>query len=502
MTTIQAIGKSVRIEQRRDQRSVLTNGMHSAMGYSRVSPAHHEPISIMSIKSVNPATNENLRSYEPLNVKEVEAAIAKADEAFRKARETSFTERKKRVLNFASILRERTDEFARLITLEMGKRFEESQAEIIYCARIAEFYANGAEEFLADHEMEVDGARAYIQFAPIGPLLGVMPWNFPFYQVVRFAAPNIMAGNTVLVKHAGNVPQCAEAIAAIFREAGLPEGIYTNLLIPSEAVEAIISDKRIRGVSLTGSEKAGASVAELAGKHLKKSVLELGGNDPFIVLEDADVAEVVKLAIRGRMVNTGQSCVASKRFIVVEALAEVFIEGMRQGMAALTMGDPMDPATQVGPLSSEAAAVDLAEKVRKSIAAGARVVLGGGRPEREGAYFNPTILTDITSDMPSYDQELFGPVASVYVVRDEAEAIRLANDSSYGLGGSIYTKDIERGRRVAEQIDSGMVFLNQPTKSQAELPFGGTKNSGYGRELSKLGIMEFINKKLIHCGKS
>ncbi len=455
----------------------------------------------MSIQSINPATNEKLKSYAPLNAEDVESAITKADEAFFKWRNTPFAERKNCILNFATLLRERTDEFAKLITLEMGKRLVESRAEIVYCAKIAEFYASGAEEFLADHELEVDGAKAYIQFAPIGPLIGVMPWNFPFYQVIRFATPNIMAGNTVLVKHAGNVPQCAEAIGEIFSESGLPDGVYTNLFIPSDAVGAIISDKRIRGVSLTGSEKAGASVAELAGKHLKKSVLELGGNDPFIVLEDADVKEVVQLAIKGRMVNTGQSCVASKRFIVVESLAKDFIEGMRQGMASLTMGDPMDPGTEVGPLSTEAAAVDLEEKVRKTIDAGATVVLGGGRPKREGAYFNPTILTDITSDMPSYDQELFGPVATVYVVKDETEAIRLANDSSYGLGGSIYTKDIERGRRVAEQIDSGMVFLNQPTKSQAELPFGGTKNSGYGRELSKLGIMEFINKKLIHCGK-
>ncbi len=454
----------------------------------------------MSIESINPATNEKLRGFEPLSANAMKAAITKADEAFRKWKLVSFAERKRVMLGFARILREDAELFAKLITLEMGKRLEESKAEIIYCAKIAEFYANGAEGFLADQPMDVDGAKAYIQHAPIGPLIGVMPWNFPFYQVVRFAAPNIMAGNTVLVKHAGNVPQCAEAITKLFSRSGLPDGVFTNLLIPADAVEAIIADERIRGVSLTGSERAGASVAALAGKHLKKSVLELGGNDPFIVLEDADLAEVVKLAVKGRMVNTGQSCVASKRFIVVESLAEGFLKGLKEGMEGLKMGDPMEPDTEVGPLSTEAAAVDLAEKVRKTVEAGAKVVLGGGRPDRKGAYFNPTILTDITPEMPSYDQELFGPVASVYVVKDEEAAISLANDSSYGLGGAVFTKDIERGRRVAERIDTGMVFLNQPTKSQAELPFGGTKNSGYGRELSELGIMEFINKKLIHCG--
>ncbi len=456
----------------------------------------------MAIQSINPATNEKLRSFEPLSADKVVEAITKSDEAFRKWRQASFAERKRVMLEFARNLRENAELYAKLITLEMGKRLEESKGEILYCAKIAEFYANGAEEFLVDEAMDVDGAKAYIQHAPVGPLIGVMPWNFPFYQVIRFAAPNIMAGNTVLIKHAGNVPQCGETIAKLFLRSGLPEGVFTNLLISSDAVESIIADKRIRGVSLTGSERAGAAVAALAGKYLKRSVLELGGNDAFIVLEDADLEEVVKLAVKGRMVNTGQSCVASKRFIVVEPLAEKFLQGLKQSMGALKMGDPMEPDTELGPLSTEAAAVDLAEKVRHTVKAGAKVVLGGGRPDRSGAYFNPTILTDITPEMPSYDQELFGPVASVYVVKDEEAAIALANDSSYGLGGSVYTKDIARGRRVAERIDTGMMFLNQPTKSQAELPFGGTKNSGYGRELSRLGIMEFINKKLIHCGKA
>lgn len=455
----------------------------------------------MAITSINPATNQELKRYSPMTKEEVKSAIAKADQAYQSWRKTSFDQRKQVMLEFARQLRSRTDEFARLITLEMGKRFTESQREIIYCAEIAEFYANGAEKFLADEPMSVDDATAFIQYCPLGVLLGVMPWNFPFYQVTRFAAPNIMAGNTVMVKHAGNVPQCAEAIAQLFSDGGLPDGVYTNLFIPTDFVEDIIADARVQGVSLTGSEKAGAAVASLAGKHLKRSVLELGGNDPFIVLEDADAEEVAKLALKGRMVNAGQSCVASKRFIVVEAVADEFLSAFKERMGEMKMGDPMDEETTLSPLSTEDAAVKLQAQVQQAIDAGATVLLGGDRPDREGAYFNPTILTDIKPGTPTFDQELFGPVASVYIVKNEAEAIKLANDSSYGLGGSVFTGDIERGQRVARQIESGMVFLNQPTKSQAELPFGGIKNSGYGRELSHLGIMEFVNKKLIHCGK-
>jgi succinate-semialdehyde dehydrogenase/glutarate-semialdehyde dehydrogenase len=452
----------------------------------------------MTFKSVNPATNEELKAFDMLSKAQMLDAVKQADEAFDAWRQTSFDERKRIMLKIATSLRDRTDEFATLVTLEMGKRIAEARYEINFCAEIAEFYANRAEGFLADQAIEVEGAEAYIQHTPIGVLLGVMPWNFPFYQVTRFVMPNIMAGNTVLVKHASNVPQCAQAMQDLFTECGLPPGVFTNLFIPVDFVESILADDRVQGVSLTGSEKAGAAVAGHAGQNLKRSVLELGGNDAFIVLEDADIDDAVKKAIKGRMVNTGQSCVAAKRFIVVESVAEQFLSKFRSRMEALQMGDPMDESTDVGPLSTEAAAVDLKEKVQAAIDAGVTVVLGGGRPDRDGAYFTPTILTDITPDMPTYDQELFGPVASVYVVKDESAAIKLANDSSYGLGGSVYTRDVERGRRVAEQIDTGMMFINQPTNSQVELPFGGTKNSGYGRELSSQGIMEFVNKKLIH----
>ncbi|EMI52175.1 succinate-semialdehyde dehydrogenase (NADP+) [Rhodopirellula sallentina SM41] len=449
---------------------------------------------------MNPATNQAIETFTPLTKDETLEAVKSADQAYQSWRHTSFKERKNAIAKFASLLRERKEEFAELITRDMGKRISESRQEIEFCAEIADFYAENAERFLADVPMEDVDADAYIHYEPIGVLMGVMPWNFPFYQVTRFAAPNIMAGNTVMVKHASNVPQCAEAIEKLFAECGLPDGVYTNLFIPSEFVDAIVSDSRVQGVSLTGSERAGAAVAALAGKNLKRSVLELGGNDPFIVLDDADIQQTVELAVKGRMVNAGQSCVASKRFILLESIADEFIEGFKEAMASMKMGDPMDEETTLAPLSTEGAAQKLQEQVQSTIDAGATVLLGGDRPDREGAYFNPTILTDVTPDMPTFDQELFGPVATVYVVKDETEAIELANRSSYGLGGSVYTRDKERGRKVAEQIETGMMFLNQPTSSQAELPFGGIKNSGYGRELSHLGILEFVNKKLIHLG--
>ncbi|TWU01297.1 NAD-dependent succinate-semialdehyde dehydrogenase [Stieleria varia] len=454
----------------------------------------------MTIASINPSNNETLREFDALDKDEIEKIVSTAHDAFQHWRRTPLADRKKCLLKFADLLRADADEYARTITLDMGKRISESKYEIEYCANIADFYANGAEGFLADQSMDVEKIDAYLHYEPIGVLLGVMPWNFPFYQVVRFAAPNIMAGNTVMVKHASNVPQCAAVIEELFTECGLPRGVYNNLFIPTDFVESIISDKRVQGVSLTGSEPAGAAVASLAGKNLKRSVLELGGNDPFIVLDDADLDQTIEHAVKGRVVNAGQSCVASKRFIVVKEVAEQFIAGLKKQMAALKMGDPMDEETTLAPLSSEKAAVDLMEQVQASINAGAAVLLGGDRPDRDGAFFNPTILTDVTPDNPTFDQELFGPVATVYVVDDEAAAIKLANNSSYGLGGSVFTSDIERGRRVAEQVETGMMFINQPTKSQAELPFGGIKNSGYGRELSHLGILEFVNKKLIHLG--
>lgn len=456
----------------------------------------------MKFTSINPATNEHLAAFSSLSKESTVEKMDRADEAYRHWRTTAFADRKTIILQFAKLLRDRSEQYAALITLEMGKRISESRREIEFCAKIAEFYAEGAESFLSDEPIQDVDASAFLHYEPLGVLLGVMPWNFPFYQVTRFAAPNIMSGNTVMVKHAPNVPQCANAITELFDDCGLPGGVYTNLFIPTELVEIVIADPRVQGVSLTGSERAGAAVAALAGKNLKRSVLELGGNDPFIILEDADLEKTVDLAVKGRIVNAGQSCVASKRFIVVQSLADEFLHQFKAAMSDLQLGDPMNETTTLAPLSTEKAATNLLEQVRSSIDAGANVLLGGDRPDREGAFFNPTILTGVTPEMPTFDQELFGPVATVYIVKDESEAIQLANRSSHGLGGSVHTMDVQRGRRIAEQIESGMVFVNQPTTSQVELPFGGIKNSGYGREMSRLGILEFVNQKLIHLGPS
>jgi succinate-semialdehyde dehydrogenase/glutarate-semialdehyde dehydrogenase len=383
----------------------------------------------------------------------------------------------------------------------MGKLIKQSEGEIDLSADILDYYADHGEEFLADKVLDPEYGEAIIRNSPIGVLLGVMPWNFPYYQVARFAAPNIMVGNTILLKHASIVPQCAAAIEELFEEAEAPEGLYTNLFITGKNASALVSDKRIKGVSLTGSEEAGASIAMEAGKHLKKVVLELGGNDVFIILEDADMEKTVEWAVVGRMNNNGQCCVASKRFIAVEAIADEFIQKFKDKLSKMKVGDPMDTATDLGPLSSEDAAVHLADQVKRSVDEGAKVLLGGKRADREGAFMEPTILTDLKPGIAAYHEELFGPVASFYVVKDEQAAIDLANDSDFGLGGSVFTQDIERGKRVADQIDTGMVFINHPTWTQADLPFGGTKRSGFGRELSELGIQEFVNKKLIRVSK-
>jgi succinate-semialdehyde dehydrogenase/glutarate-semialdehyde dehydrogenase len=429
--------------------------------------------------------------------KAVDAKVAKAHLAYTNWKETSYQQRADLLHKVAKLMRIKKSELAKTITLEMGKILSEAEGEIDLSADIIDYYADNAEGFLADKVLDPEYGEAIIRNSPIGVLLGVMPWNFPYYQVARFAAPNIMVGNTILLKHASIVPQCAAAIEKIFEEAEAPEGLYTNLFITGKHASALVSDKRIKGVSLTGSEEAGASIAMEAGKHLKKVVLELGGNDVFIILEDADMEKTVEWAVVGRMNNNGQCCVASKRFIAVEAIAAEFIQKFKDKLSKMKVGDPMDPATDLGPLSSEAAAVHLADQVKRSVDEGAKVLLGGKRADREGAFMEPTILTDLKPSIAAYHEELFGPVASFYVVKDDQAAIDLANDSNYGLGGSVFTQDIQRGRRIADQIDTGMVFINHPTWTQADLPFGGTKHSGFGRELSELGIQEFVNKKLI-----
>lgn len=455
----------------------------------------------MSISTIDPNTNKTIKSFDEMTADAVDAAVDQAQLAFQSWRETSYQQRADLLHRVAMLMRLKKESLAKKITLEMGKLIAQAQGEIDLSADILDYYANHGEEFLADKILNPEYGKALIRSGPIGVLLGIMPWNFPFYQVARFAAPNIMVGNTVLLKHASIVPRCAAAIAELFEEAEAPSGLYTNLFISGKHATALVADKRIKGVSLTGSEEAGMHVAAEAGKNVKKAVLELGGNDAFIILEDADLDKTVEWAVVGRMNNNGQCCVASKRFIAVEAIADVFLQKFKAKLANMKVGDPMDPETELGPLSSEEAVVHLADQVKRSVDAGAKILLGGKRANRPGAFMEPTILTDLKPGIPAYHEELFGPVASFYRVKDEQAAVLLANDSDFGLGSSVFTQDIERGKRVADQIDAGMVFINHPTWTQADLPFGGTKRSGFGRELSESGIHEFVNKKLIRISE-
>jgi len=451
----------------------------------------------MSYQSINPYDGRTLQIFEELTDAQLETAIQTAANCFESWRKTSFAERATVVAKAASIMHKRVDDFARPVTLEMGKLFAEARGEVVLSADIIDYYAQNAERFLAPEILKPSSGEAEIVSSPFGVLFGVQPWNFPYYQLARFAAPNLMAGNVVMVKHAGCVPQCAIAFEKLWLEAGAPAGAYTNLLISHDQVNQVIDDPRIKGVALTGGVDAAKRVASRAGQNVKKTTMELGGSDAFIVLDDADLDKTVAWAVWAKMNNTGQCCVAGKRFIVVEALADRFLEKFQTALAALKPGDPMDTATTLGPLSTESALVQLLAQVDEAVAKGGKLVMGGKRIDRPGAFMQPTILTNIKPGNPAFREEFFGPVALFFPVKNEDEAVALANDSDFGLGGAVFTKDEARGKRVANRVDTGMMFINHPTWTTADLPFGGIKNSGYGRELSSLGIQEFVNKKLV-----
>ncbi len=457
-------------------------------------------VSTSRITSVNPATEEVLAEFETYSDELVDEAVAQADGAFRQWRMRPIPERAGPMRQLATHLRREADRYARLITLEMGKPIAEAKAEIEKCALGADYYAENAERFLADEPVKTNARRSLVSFQPLGVVLAVMPWNYPFWQVVRFAAPALMAGNGAVLKHASNVPQCALAIEEAFAAAGFPPGLFRSVLVPGAGIERLVRDARIRAVTLTGSSDTGSRIAALAGAALKKSVLELGGSDPFIVLPDADVGLAASTAARARNQNTGQSCIAAKRFLVTEAVADDFIDRFADAVKALKVGDPLDESTQVGPLARADLRDTLERQVRESVRVGARTVVGGRRMQSRGFFWEPTVLADVTEDMPVIREETFGPVAAVLRVKDADDALRVANDSAYGLGASLWTRDVTLGQALAKRIESGSVFINGMVASDPRLPFGGTKRSGYGRELSSFGIREFTNIQTIWIG--
>jgi succinate-semialdehyde dehydrogenase/glutarate-semialdehyde dehydrogenase len=451
----------------------------------------------MAIATINPATGETLATFEPLSPEELEEKLQRAVFAFGVNRARSFSERAQRMTRAAEILDSRANEFARTITLEMGKPVKAAVAEVQKCALVCRHYAVNAERYLADEHVQTEAKASYVRFEPIGAVLAVMPWNFPFWQVFRFAAPALMAGNVGLLKHASNVPRSALAIEEIFREAGFDQGEFQTLLITSEQVAAVLDDERVKAATLTGSEPAGASVASIAAKRIKKSVLELGGSDPFIVMPSADLDAAVKTAIKARIVNNGQSCIAAKRFIVHESIAGDFQSRFVDAMKALKLGDPMDESIDVGPLATPQIVSDIEKQVDASVAAGAKLLTGGKRVGDRGNFYAPTVLADIPRDAPAYDEETFGPVASLFRVKNIDDAIALANATEFGLGASVWTRDDSEQKQFVERIESGQVFVNAMVASDPRVPFGGVKHSGFGRELGVYGIREFVNIKTI-----
>ncbi|OGU68719.1 MAG: succinate-semialdehyde dehydrogenase [Stygiobacter sp. RIFOXYC12_FULL_38_8] len=451
----------------------------------------------MLIQTINPANGKIVQTFEQHSSKQVNEIIGLTHEAFLNWRNAGFSVRKVFMKKASAILREKKNEFGKILTLEMGKPIVQAIAEVEKCALVCDYYAENAENILSEEIIATDASESFVCFDPLGIVLAVMPWNFPFWQVFRFAAPALMAGNACLLKHASNVPMSALAIEELFSQAGFPQNVFRTLLIGSSAVEKVINHPKIKAVTLTGSEPAGKKVAESCGKVLKKTVLELGGSDPFIVLEDAAIDAAVKTAITARLINNGQSCIAAKRFIVVEKVYDEFEKKFVELMNKVKIGDPMNPETELGPIAREDLLFELEDQVQRSVQSGAKILCGGKRIAREGFYFEATILANVLPGTPAYEEEIFGPVATLIKAVDEEDAIRIANDSQFGLGASLWTSNIEKAKRLAARIESGSVFINGMVKSDPRLPFGGIKNSGYGREISHYGIKEFVNIKTV-----
>jgi len=451
------------------------------------------------LTSISPATNKLIKNYEEMMSEESSQIISLADEAFKSWKETTFTHRSELMKNAAKFLRTKSEEYSVLMTMEMGKPIVQSKAEVEKCAWVCEYYAENAEKYLEDEIIKTEASKSFVSYQPLGVILAIMPWNFPFWQVFRFAAPNLMAGNAGLLKHASNVSGCALAIEDVFRKAGFPENLFRTLLVKSKNASEIISNEKVRAVTLTGSVPAGKSVASLAGSLIKKTVLELGGSDPYIVLEDADLEKAAMSCVTSRLINAGQSCIAAKRFIIVESVYDKFEKLYLDLMSKKTMGDPLDEKNDLGPQASTQLRDELHDQVLRSVKQGAELILGGTIPEMEGAYYPPTILRNVQPGMAAFNEELFGPVAALIKAKDEDDAIELANKSIFGLGAAVFTKDVKRGERIAKaKLNAGCCFVNDFVKSDPRLPFGGIKESGYGRELSPFGIKEFVNIKTVY----